>query len=177
MQEFTTRFKARWTFRHARGYQSQRGEVIHGIRKRLRRARHFNFQNITDRFLNDVQFRTEMLMLGRTLETIQEWDAFAAQETYVQGIPYEERVRRYGDRAYLALDRAGRDTHHVRYASNYDELRAQGPPNPDEVPHAKGKSKGKSKGRNPPRQSHSRWPSSQSSSPYGWQQPSSWRWW
>ena len=140
-----------------------------------------NYENIAHRFQEDIEFRTCMLQHGRTLETILEWDHIASQVGQVQGIPYRERIQRYGyQRAQLALEHGGRNTHNVREASNYDELRARGPPiSPDEVPAAKGKNKGKSKGRNPPRsQSHNRWQSwSQSSSTYPYGSSSSSWWW
>ena len=120
--------------------------------------------------------------LGRTIETMREWDRIAAEPSDVQGIPYEERVQRFGTRPVLVLTSKGSGTHRAEEAPNYQELMEQGPPTrpPSPAPaSAKGKSKGKGKGRSQSNPHHSYRRSTTSSSqsgswhPYQWQQ----RWW
>ena len=179
---FAQLFDAKWTFRHARGEQSDAGKLRHEIRNKSKRAGNLGYNSIAHRFHTDSTFRTQMLALGHTIDTMQNWDHIASLRGEVQGIPYEERIERFGSsRAMLVLTSKGRGTHRVEDAPNYQSLLDEGPPSsPSYDPRpAKGSRKGKGKGRSHsnPQQSYRRQSSSSQSSswhPYSWQSS---QWW
>ena len=156
---------------------------IHEIRNKARKASNKGYQSIAHRFTADAAFRSSQEELGRTIETMREWDRLAAAPSVVHGIPYQERVRRFGTRSELVLTSTGSGTHRIYDAPNYQEVVERGPPTRPPSPEpdpakGKGKRKGKGAGRahSNPQHHHRRSSQSDSWHPYQWQQQQRW-WW